>query len=101
MPRNTLEQSGFVAGTLVHAKHGLVPIESLMIGDLVLAQPESRGERAYKRVDRTVCHDDQEVCLLQYVVGDETVTRGLVLTADLPLWVPDVWTPAGELGIET
>lgn len=42
---------GFVAGTLVHTDQGLVPIEQLKIGDLVLSKHESgKGEVAYKRV---------------------------------------------------
>ena len=31
----------FVAGTLVHTKEGLVPIEQLKIGDWVLSKPEN------------------------------------------------------------
>jgi hypothetical protein len=33
--------SGFVAGTLVHTDKGLVPIEQLKIGDLVLSRPDN------------------------------------------------------------
>jgi len=39
-----------VAGTLVHAGTGLVPIEQTQVGDLVLSRHESQGERAYRRV---------------------------------------------------
>lgn len=35
--------TGFVAGTLVHTKSGLVPIEQLKVGDLVLSQPDEGG----------------------------------------------------------
>lgn len=48
MPNHT----GFVAGTLVHTDQGLVPIEQINVGDLVLSKPES-GDVAYKRVVRT------------------------------------------------
>jgi hypothetical protein len=45
---------GFVAGTLVHTDKGLVPIEQLKVGDMVLSKPESgQGEQAYKRVINT------------------------------------------------
>jgi hypothetical protein len=45
---------GFVTGTLVHTDKGLVPIEQLKVGDLVLSKPESgEGEVAYKRVMKT------------------------------------------------
>jgi hypothetical protein len=43
--------SGFVAGTLVHTDKGLVPIEQIKVGDLVLSKPENgEGELAYKSV---------------------------------------------------
>jgi hypothetical protein len=46
--------SGFVAGTLVHTDKGLVPIEQLKVGDMVLSKHESgEGEQAYKRVVKT------------------------------------------------
>lgn len=46
--------SGFVSGTLVHTDKGLVPIEQLKVGDMVLSMPEERiGEKAYKRVLKT------------------------------------------------
>ena len=58
--RNQLERkipyatSCFVAGTLVHTDKGLVPIEQLKVGDLVLSMPEdgSTEEKVYKRVIR-------------------------------------------------
>jgi hypothetical protein len=47
--------SGFVAGTLVHTDKGLVPIEQLKVGDMVLSKHESgEGEQAYKPVVRDV-----------------------------------------------
>lgn len=46
--------SGFVAGTLVHTDKGLVPIDKLKVGDMVLSKHESgEGEQAYKRVVKT------------------------------------------------
>jgi len=44
----------FVEGTLVHTDKGLVPIEQLKVGDMVLSKHESgEGEVAYKRVLKT------------------------------------------------
>lgn len=55
----------FVAGTLVHAKQGLVPIEQLKVGDYVLSKPESgEGEQTYQRVTETFVHEEQEVFCL-------------------------------------
>jgi len=46
--------SGFVAGTFVHTNNGLVPIEQIKIGDLLLSKPEiGEGEHVYKRVLNT------------------------------------------------
>lgn len=47
--------SCFVAGTLVHTNQGLVPIEQLKVGDMVLSMPESgpTKDKAYKRVVKT------------------------------------------------
>lgn len=47
---------GFVAGTLIHTDKGLVPIEQIKVGDMVLSRPENGDENtptAYKRVTRT------------------------------------------------
>ena len=47
-------KNGMVAGTLVHTDKGLVPIEQLKVGDMVLSKDESNtGEQAYKRVVST------------------------------------------------
>jgi hypothetical protein len=89
----------FVAGTLVHTKEGLVPIEKLCVGDWVLSQPEMKGELAYRQVVNTLSFEDEEVCLLEYFLYDEEVTaRSLVVTGSHPFWVKDVgWTRAGSL----
>ena len=34
------QEQGFVAGTLVHTDKGLVPIEQIKVGDMVLSKPE-------------------------------------------------------------
>lgn len=41
----TSEGGSLVAGTLVHAKSGMVPIEKIQVGDWVLSQPESKGKK--------------------------------------------------------
>lgn len=50
-----MADSGFVAGTLIHTDKGLVPIEQLEIGDMVLSRDEHNpdGELAYKKVLNT------------------------------------------------
>ena len=39
------QAQGFVAGTLVHTDKGLVPIEQIKVGDMVLSKHEN-GEEA-------------------------------------------------------
>ena len=54
--KNTNEKAVgcFVAGTLVHTKEGLRPIQEINVGDYVLSRPEDgNGETAYKRVVNT------------------------------------------------
>jgi len=67
-PRNTEKKRAcFVAGTLVHTKEGLRPIEQIEVGDYVLSKPESgEGEVAYKRVVRTVERDDCETWFVSW-----------------------------------
>ena len=64
-----MKQSGFVTGTLVHTDKGLVPIEQLKVGDLVLSKHESgEGELAYKRVMKTFkLPEKQKIIRIAYV----------------------------------
>ena len=62
----TVKNACFVAGTLVHTINGLVPIEKLKVGDLVLSKPEHGGEASYKPVTKTFEHDFQMVYLLEF-----------------------------------
>lgn len=50
-----MNNTGFVAGTLIHTDKGLVPIQELKVGDMVLSRDEHNtdGELAYKRVLNT------------------------------------------------
>jgi hypothetical protein len=56
----------FVAGTMVHTKDGLVPIQKLRVGDLVLSQPETKGELSYSHVLNTPVFENQEVYRATY-----------------------------------
>lgn len=103
----TKKLSGFVAGTLVHTKEGLVPIEKLKVGDWVLSKPENgEGERAYKRVVNTFVHHDKEINEITYRFNDkgsQSLREGEPLykvtsTLDLPFWVEgEGWTAACRL----
>ncbi len=52
----------FVAGTRVHTDKGLVPIQDLKVGDMVLSKPENgEGELTYKRVIKTFVRKKQPI----------------------------------------
>jgi len=85
---------GFPAGTMVHTDQGLVPIQDIKIGDLVLSRPESDGEHApteYKRVLRAFCDGESEVIRLicqrkSEYAEFETPRYVQFLTPNQPVW---------------
>lgn len=105
-------ESGFAAGTLVHTDQGLVPIEQIKVGDMVLSKPEDGiGAQVYKPVVRTVKTDNVPVrlvkCILKEVldqaeedwraIEDEELTN-IVVTANHPFWVVGQgWVQAEDL----
>ncbi|WP_374603628.1 polymorphic toxin-type HINT domain-containing protein [Niveibacterium sp.] len=80
---------GFAAGTLIHTSTGLVPIEQIKPGDLVLSQAASKGAQGYKPVVKTFCFEEKAVVRLRYHVmrSEEWVRESLVVTGDHPFWV--------------
>lgn len=66
--RSTVEDGGcFPAGTRIHTDKGLVPIQDIKVGDMVLSKPESGvGELCYKPVLRTVTYENKEIWDLWY-----------------------------------
>lgn len=102
MPDSTPNTSGFAAGTLVHTKEGLKPIETIQVGDWVLSKHESgEGEREYKRVTRTFVHEDRAVikvgCGGQQADGSDRYHL-FVVTPEHPFWVQGKgWKEVGKL----
>jgi hypothetical protein len=85
--------SCFPKGTLVWTKTGQRPIESLELGDLVLAQNIDTGELAYKPVVRKTVRPPSPILTLSFS-GQE-----IQATGSHPLWVAGVgWRMAKELG---
>ena len=95
----------FAAGTLVHTKEGLVPIEQIKVGDWVLSKHESgEGERAYKRVVRTFVHEDEQVVRFSYGGRDEdgrfSWGESLLVTPNHPVWVVSRgWKEVGQFKV--
>lgn len=106
------QQSGFVAGTLVHTNKGLVPIEQIQVGDMVLSKPEDgKGEQVYKPVVKTTTTENMEVYVLRCRpnaileeprepwagISEDRVTN-IVVTGNHPFWVVGKgWVKANEL----
>ncbi len=102
LPALRYEPACFAAGTLVHAKEGLKPIETIQVGDLVLSKHESgEGERAYKRVTQTFKHEDREVIYLGVGGKQNDGTDRywtLAVTSEHPIWVQGKgWKEAGKI----
>lgn len=72
--------TGFVAGTLVHTVSGLVPIQQLKAGDVVLSKPLHGGEIEPRRIIGTHSSADKKTWLLEYFTSGTQYTRHLVGT---------------------
>lgn len=86
--------SGFVAGTLVHTDKGLVPIQDIKVGDMVLSKPESGvNDIEYKPVINTSKSLKKErIFKVEYF--NETVAKQgekgrnyIFCTSNHPFWV--------------
>lgn len=88
----------FPKGTLVHTQNGLVLIEQIKVGDMVLSKHEnSEGEQAYKPVTRVFEHGPTKVVRVWYVEDAEKPSYGgaVFTTQDHPFWVEGAgWTEA-------
>lgn len=90
----------FVAGTLVHTKDGLVPIEQIKVGDWVLSKSEhGKGDQDYKQVVNTFVHEDKTVRNIYYGTTDgSNYVSDLYVTDNHPFWVVGRgWTRADLL----
>ena len=82
----------FVAGTLVSAECGMVPIEQIRANQLVWAEDPETGERALKPVVRTFVNEKDE--LVHVHVNGETIT----CTTEHPFYVHGKgWVAAQKL----
>jgi hypothetical protein len=83
----------FVRGTLVWTKTGRRPIETLELGDLVLAQDVNSGELKYKPVIGRTVRPPSPILKVKLDADEIRATRGH------PLWVAGVgWRMTKELG---
>ena len=66
-----MNNTGFVAGTLIHTDKGLVPIQDIKMGDLILSKPvlskpeDGSGDIEYKPVVKTFVHEGKEMWIVR------------------------------------
>jgi TPR repeat protein len=98
--RSVGKPSGFAAGTPVHTRDGVRPIEDVAAGDWVLSQPHPTGERGYKRVVRTVRHEDAPICRVRFSAkrGGQWVDQQVLVTPDHPIHVTGYHNEGGFSG---
>lgn len=106
-----MNNTGFAAGTLIHTDKGLVPIQDIKVGDMLLSRPEWGGNNApteYKRVSRAFCSGEDEIirlnCQKDSEYGDPDALRYFeFMTANHSVWDQEInnWVPASKVGIGT
>jgi transcription-repair coupling factor (superfamily II helicase) len=112
------KKSGFVAGTLVHTDKGLVPIEQLSVGDMVLSRPDtdSNAPNAYKRVVSTFKSSEKKRIQLLGIVNSlrnndwdiwassppkfptNTMFEAYLVTGEHPIWIEKAGWASESLG---
>ncbi len=99
--------AGFAAGTLIHTKQGLKPVEHIRPGDWVLArpaedQPPTRRREAheytYRAVTRTGGADQQPLVQITYINHADSIRETLSLAADHAVWIKGQgWMAADQI----
>ncbi|WP_173911022.1 hypothetical protein [Acinetobacter sp. Marseille-Q1618] len=88
------KNSGLAKGTLVHTNKGLVPIQELKVGDMVLSLPENgEGDFVYQPVTEKFVSEDKEIWALFHQNCDatnwETDLKVVFVTGEYPIWVQE------------
>ena len=110
----TIPQSdtGFVAGTPVWTDRGLIPIESIKIGDMILSRSGVAGESSYKPVVNAFVKKQQNIIVntvytMREVDGKEKLMRDYIFSSDSYSvwmvargWVPVLSADQGELALQ-
>ncbi|WP_374355280.1 Ig-like domain-containing protein, partial [Chitinimonas sp.] len=77
----------FIGSTRVHTDKGLVRIDQLQVGDMVLSQPEQGGEQAYKRVLKTFRYENKTIRAVTYCIPGSNDFATIYATDNHPFWV--------------
>jgi len=86
-------------GTLVQTSTGLVRIENIKTGDLVLSQPDPGGERTYRRVLETAVQEDRSIRCISFSRYDKRDEAWLLYVTDWQAFhtEEDGWVNARDL----
>ncbi|MES2898544.1 MAG: hypothetical protein V4723_02395 [Pseudomonadota bacterium] len=71
--------AGFAAGTLVHTRNGLQPIESIGVGDWVLTQAGATDVPDYRQVLRTSRYQEQPVFVISVASAEGGRSSSILL----------------------
>lgn len=101
----------FAAGTLVHTKEGLKPIEEICIGDWVLSYPDDQtppprmrkeDEYTYRQVTRTLIHEGKPICEVTTINFASNAKEIVKVTPEHPFFVKHKgWTPASGMNFRS
>jgi hypothetical protein len=89
----------FIAGTLIATANGQRPIETIAVGDLVLARNEETGETGLRRVVQLFVNDHAQIWDLAVAVAGEAEEH-FGVTAGHPWRIAEgkeIWLPTSEL----
>lgn len=94
-----MANSGFAAGTVVHIPSGVIAIERVRAGDLVLSRDLVAGTTAYRRVARTYVLPNEDLILVRFHQDgpddDSMRIDTLAAAADQPFFVKFAYGSAG------
>ena len=89
----------FVAGTLIQTANGLVPIENILVGDLVASKDSLTGEVTWKPVVQLFVNTDKTIINLN-IEGDDGSSEQIGTTGEHPFWVENGgWVEVADLRV--
>jgi uncharacterized protein YkvS len=89
----------FAAGTLILTDQGLMPIESIKIGDTVAARDDETGETQYRKV--TALFENEESAVVDLTLVDDLgIREKIVVTKEHPFMTNNGWKTVVELSTE-
>ncbi len=92
MQQRTSGGGCFVAGTMISAEDGFVPIEEIKVGDRVWSEDTATGEKELKKVKKVFVREKDSIIRLS--INGEVINT----TEEHPFWIKNQgWIPAGSL----